>query len=73
MLLAAEDGDMKLSDHISGVILNHETFHQSDDSGKAFTEVLKEQGVVPGIKVCNVFRFNCFKFDACSQIVSCEN
>jgi len=51
MLLAAEDGDMKLSDHISGVILNHETFHQSDDSGKAFTEVLKEQGVVPGIKL----------------------
>lgn len=50
-MFSAQDDDTKLSDHISGVILNHETFYQCDDSGKTFLESLKEQGIVPGIKV----------------------
>ena len=54
MLLSAIDGDKKLSDHISGVILNHETFYQSDDAGNSFVEVLKDQGIVAGIKVCTL-------------------
>ena len=54
MLLSAIDGGKKLSDHISGVILNHETFYQSNDAGKSFVEVLKDQGIVTGIKVCTV-------------------
>ena len=37
--------------YISGVIFFHETFYQSDDNGKAFREILKEKGIVPGIKV----------------------
>jgi fructose-bisphosphate aldolase class I len=40
-----------LSTHISGVIMFHETFYQKTDSGKLFTEVLKENGIIPGIKV----------------------
>jgi fructose-bisphosphate aldolase class I len=37
--------------HISGVILYEETLYQSTDAGKPFVQVLKERGVVPGIKV----------------------
>jgi fructose-bisphosphate aldolase class I len=40
-----------LGDHISGVILFHETFYQKDDSGKSFVKILEEKGVIPGIKV----------------------
>ena len=29
----------------------HETFYQKDDSGKRFVDVLKEKGIIPGIKV----------------------
>jgi len=40
-----------LSQHISGVILFHETFYQKDDNGTLFTEVLDKAGIIPGIKV----------------------
>ncbi len=36
---------------ISGVILFHETLFQKSDSGKNFVDLIKELGIVPGIKV----------------------
>lgn len=41
----------KLADHISGVILFEETLYQSSSSGKKFADVLKDQGIMVGIKV----------------------
>jgi fructose-bisphosphate aldolase class I len=40
-----------LGEHIAGVILFDETIRQSGTDGRPFTEVLTEQGIVPGIKV----------------------
>lgn len=40
-----------LSEHISGVILYEETFHQSTDKGEKFVDLLIKQGIVPGIKL----------------------
>jgi fructose-bisphosphate aldolase class I len=37
--------------YISGVIMFDETFRQKDDSGKPFPKMLKEAGIIPGIKV----------------------
>lgn len=39
------------ADHISGVILYDETFHQAAADGTPFPRLLENQGVVPGIKV----------------------
>ena len=36
---------------ISGVILFHETLFQKSDSGRPFIDLIKELGIVPGIKV----------------------
>lgn len=44
-------GDSKLSDHISGVILFHETFYQTADDGVRFVDHLKRNGIIPGIKL----------------------
>jgi len=41
----------KLSDHISGAILYDETLRQSTKKGIAFTEVMLENNILPGIKV----------------------
>jgi fructose-bisphosphate aldolase class I len=40
-----------ISEHISGVILFHETMYQKTDDGKPFVQLLKESGIIPGIKV----------------------
>ena len=40
-----------LGQYISGAIMFEETLYQSDRSGKKFTEVLKGQNIMPGIKV----------------------
>src|SRR5712664_2547907 len=40
-----------LGDFISGAILFDETIRQSASDGTPFTEVLLEQGIIPGIKV----------------------
>ena len=40
-----------LAESVSGVILYHETFYQKADDGKTFPQVLKENGIIPGIKV----------------------
>lgn len=37
--------------YISGVIMFHETFYQKTEDGTPFVEVLKSQGIIPGIKV----------------------
>ena len=39
------------AEHISGVILYDETFHQATEDGTPFPQLLKDQGVIPGIKV----------------------
>jgi fructose-bisphosphate aldolase class I len=44
-------GTAGLADHISGVILFDETVRQQGDDGTPFPEVLRRQGIVPGIKV----------------------
>lgn len=41
----------QLSHNVSGVILYEETLRQKADDGKPFTQLLKEQGIIPGIKV----------------------
>lgn len=53
-------GSDELSQYISGVILFDETFYQKADSGKRFTEVLKKKGIIPGIKVLNIFTYEQF-------------
>jgi fructose-bisphosphate aldolase class I len=47
-LLFTTDG---AAEHISGVILYDETFGQSTADGTPFPELLRDQGVIPGIKV----------------------
>ena len=47
MLLTAPD----LGDHISGAILYDETIRQSTAEGVPFTKVMREAGIIPGIKV----------------------
>ncbi|XP_012528410.2 fructose-bisphosphate aldolase [Monomorium pharaonis] len=37
--------------HISGVILFHETLYQKADDGTPFVELLKQRNIIPGIKV----------------------
>src|SRR5579859_642864 len=40
-----------IGEHISGVILFDETIRQHADDGSAFPELLRRNGVIPGIKV----------------------
>lgn len=41
----------ELGNYISGVILFDETLRQTGANGAPFTEILKKQGIIPGIKV----------------------
>jgi len=41
----------KFGKHISGVILFHETLYQKADDGTPFIDLIKNAGVIPGIKV----------------------
>lgn len=41
----------ELSKYISGVILFHETLYQKTDNGQPLVSLLKERGILPGIKV----------------------
>ena len=43
--------DKEIANYISGVILYDETFWQKTDDGKRFVDVIKEKGIIPGIKV----------------------
>merc|ERR1740127_209511 len=40
-----------IGNYISGAILFEETLFQSDPDGKPFVDVMKEKGIIPGIKV----------------------
>ena len=40
-----------LSEHIGGVILHWETLFQKDAGGKAIVDIIKDNGMIPGIKV----------------------
>ncbi|PAA56771.1 hypothetical protein BOX15_Mlig011175g2, partial [Macrostomum lignano] len=44
-------GDKELANHISGVILFHETFYQKSDDGTPLPQLLQRNGIIPGIKV----------------------
>lgn len=44
-----------MSQSIGGVILFHETLYQKDSQGKLFRNILKEKGIVVGIKVNTSF------------------
>lgn len=48
-LLFSSGAEMK--EYISGVILFDETVYQKDDNGTRFVDVLKSNGIIPGIKV----------------------
>ena len=41
----------KLEESISGAILFEETLHQNTDDGQSFLAILKQKGIIPGIKV----------------------
>ena len=41
----------KLGEHISGAILYDETIRQSTKAGVPFTKVMRDNGIIPGIKV----------------------
>lgn len=43
--------DKAVAKHIGAVILFHETFFQKADDGRRFVDVLRENGIIPGIKV----------------------
>lgn len=43
--------DASINQNIGGVILFHETLYQKDSSGKPFPALIKEKGIVVGIKV----------------------
>lgn len=43
--------DKTLAEHISGVILFHETVYQKADNGESFIKLLNNLGIIPGIKV----------------------
>jgi len=43
--------DKTMGNNISGVILFHETLYQKDSKGTPFVQLLKERGIIPGIKV----------------------
>ncbi|XP_069699020.1 fructose-bisphosphate aldolase isoform X2 [Periplaneta americana] len=43
--------DQVVAENISGVILFHETLYQKADDGTPFPELLKQKGIIPGIKV----------------------
>lgn len=49
-----------LGDYISGSILFEETLFQSTTDGKKFVDVLRDQKIVPGIKVDKVSFLTCF-------------
>uniref|UniRef100_A0A0P4W855 Fructose-bisphosphate aldolase n=1 Tax=Scylla olivacea TaxID=85551 RepID=A0A0P4W855_SCYOL len=43
--------DNELGNYISGVILFHETLYQKTDDGRPFVDLIKQMGIIPGIKV----------------------
>lgn len=51
-----------VAENISGVILFHETLYQKADDGTPLVNLIKERGIIPGIKV-NIKKGNlCISF-----------
>ncbi|XP_074641977.1 fructose-bisphosphate aldolase-like [Tubulanus polymorphus] len=48
LLFSADD---VIAENISGVIMFHETFYQKSDGGVPFPKMLKDKGIITGIKV----------------------
>ena len=46
-----------LSQYISGCIMFEESLFEKDENGKDFTAILKENGIIPGIKIDKGVRF----------------
>lgn len=44
--------DQRIDSCIGGVIFFHETLYQSTDDGTNFATLIKDRGIVVGIKVC---------------------
>lgn len=40
-----------MSNYLGGVIMFHETMYQKADDGRTFVQVLKDNGILVGIKV----------------------
>lgn len=51
--------DASMSNCVGGVIFFHETLYQKADSGKLFPQVIKDKGIVVGIKVRSGARADC--------------
>jgi len=49
-LFTAGEGN-QLSQHLGGVIMFHETMYQKADDGRTFVQLLKDAGIIVGIKV----------------------
>ncbi|KAK7078444.1 aldolase [Halocaridina rubra] len=43
--------DKCLAENVSGVILFHETLYQNHDDGTPFVKLIRDKGIIPGIKV----------------------
>jgi len=43
--------DCEIGKYVSGVILFHETLYQKADDGTPFVKLLRDRGIIPGIKV----------------------
>lgn len=63
--------DPSISNCIGGVILFHETLYQKSDSGKLFPQVIKDKGIVVGIKVRRRHRRR-HLVEATHNTVNCE-
>lgn len=51
LFLGGAETQEVISQHVSGVILFHETLYQKADDGTPFVELLKQRNIIPGIKV----------------------
>jgi fructose-bisphosphate aldolase class I len=49
-----------LEQYISGIILFEETLYQNADDGTPFVDIMKQKGIIPGIKVSLVIPLHCF-------------
>lgn len=47
--------DLSISQSVGGVIFFHETLYQKSDKGISFPQLIKEKGIVVGIKVIMLF------------------
>ncbi len=46
--------DQRIDNCIGGVIFFHETLYQNTDDGTSFAKLIKDRGIVVGIKVLNL-------------------